>query len=79
MICGQLTAAGIPATPQKTNTTTAVYGGLQAGGGRNVYVRRGDAPRAAELLGQAPASETELAELSAQSFEQITGHEPPPE
>jgi hypothetical protein len=73
IVCGRLTAAGIPATQQKTNVTAAVYGGLQDTGGRNIYVRRGDAPRAAELLAQAGPSDDELADLSTESYREITG------
>ena len=80
MICGQLIAAGIPATHEKTDAAAALtmYAGLKGGmaRGRDVYVRRGDAPRAAELLAQAAPSDDELAELSLRSYEQITGHRP---
>jgi hypothetical protein len=74
MICARLSDAGIPAMYKRSiGADLPQFGG---GGARDVYVEERDLERARELLATQDFSDEELAQLSEQSFEDITGHKP---
>jgi hypothetical protein len=75
MICARLSDAGIPALYKRNiGADLPQFGGR---GARDVYVEEHDLARARELLAAQDFTDEELAELSEQSFEDITGHKPP--
>jgi hypothetical protein len=77
MICAKLADAGIPSMQEKSNDAAALHAGLDASGARHVHVRAGDLARAREVIDEAGPSDDELAELSARSFEELTGRPAP--
>jgi hypothetical protein len=83
-ICAMLDASGI-ASRQVHSPGTDAYSGPAMYGRTaeppewGVYVGAADLDRATRLLAAAVPGDDELDELSRRSFEEITGHPPPPE
>jgi hypothetical protein len=78
MICEMLDAAGIPNRQVEAPAVPALYGRDAVPARWDVYVSAGDLARATDLLAAGTPGDDELTELSLRSFEEITGHPPPP-
>lgn len=83
-ICELLAAAGIPsrqvyAPGTEAYSGPAMYGRTAEPPEWGVYVAAADLDAATRLLAAAVPDDDELGELSQRSFEEITGHPPPPE
>jgi hypothetical protein len=82
-ICAMLDGSGIPsrqvhAPGTEAYSGPAMYGRTAEPPEWDVYVAAADLDRATRLLAAAVPGEDELGELSRRTFEEITGHPPPP-
>jgi len=77
VVRGRLNDAGILTVVKRSvGSDLPQFGG---GGARYVYVEDRDFDRANAVLNEPPPSDQELAELSAESYREATGHDPPPD